>query len=153
MENSAHESSFVVLSAEDDEDYFRLLNMILSRELKVNNVQHVIDGEELVNTLTRMIDAKNSTDASWPGLVLLDLNMPKKNGLEALAEIRANPRIPWIPIVVFTVSADASDIDKCYEKGANAFITKPTDLKELIETLGSAINYWKTLKNNTPVGV
>jgi CheY-like chemotaxis protein len=149
MENSAHESSFAVLSAEDDEDYFRLLNMILSRELKVDNVKHVIDGEELVNTLTRMIESKSEA----PGLVLLDLNMPKKNGLEALAEIRANPNIPWIPIVVFTVSADPSDIDKCYENGANAFITKPTDLKELIETLGSAINFWKNLKKNTPVGV
>ncbi len=153
MLNSIHESNFIVLSAEDDEDYFHLLNMILSQELKVDTVNHVVDGDELVKSLTQPHDVNNNKNPSWPELILLDLNMPKKNGIEALTEIRANPNIPKIPIVIFTISDDPNDIQSCYEKGANAFISKPTELKDLIDTLGSAINYWKNLKKNTLVGV
>lgn len=146
-------SPFIIISAEDDEDYFHLLNMILTRELKVQKVIHVSDGEQLVQHLAKIVDSEQINGASWPGLVLLDLNMPKKNGIDALKEIRANPKIPQIPIVIFTVSGDPLDVNKCYTSGANAFITKPTELKDLIDTLGSAINYWKNLQKKTPAGV
>lgn len=133
---------FVVLSAEDDEDYFRLLKMILTRELKVENLEHVSDGDDLVNYMNKIASLKNESARIWPSIILLDLNMPKKNGLEALTEIRQNPSIPLIPVIIFTVSSDLEDIERSYKTGANAFITKPTELKDLISTLQSAINFW-----------
>lgn len=140
-----HNKPFTILSAEDDEDYFHLLKVLLTRELKVLNLLHVSDGQELTDYMAKC--EKGIDGEQWPDLVLLDLNMPKKNGLEALKEIRANGNMPLVAIVMFTISDDKKDIDDCYSFGANAFITKPTDLKTLEATLKGIIEYWKHPKN------
>ena len=122
-----------VLSAEDDEDYFSLLECILTSELGVETVLHAANGEELVNRLKKC--AENKESSHWPDLILLDLNMPKKSGLEALQEIRNNPKIPKIKIFILSVSKDAHDIEKSYSLGADSFITKPTNIMDLVGIL------------------
>ncbi len=147
MNTDFKNNSFTILSAEDDDDYFRLLNILITRELKIEKLIHAIDGEELTNYLSKC--AKENSTEKWPDLILLDLNMPRKNGLDALKEIRANNAIPLIPIVVFTISSDSKDIHEAYNFGANAFVTKPTDLPTLISTLKSVVEYWQNLKHKT----
>lgn len=144
MTDEVNDKSFTILSAEDDEDYFRLLKILLMRELKIDELIHVSDGEELTNYMSSCADANAAK--KWPDLILLDLNMPRKNGFEALQEIRANGSIPPVPVVVFTISSDNKDMVDCYHYGANAFVTKPTDLKTLISTLKSIVEYWQHLK-------
>lgn len=145
MKMEKQEKTFKILSAEDDDDYFFLLKTILLDELQLKiELEHVLDGEFLIEHLTKCHEEKQLSGRSqWPDLIFLDLNMPKKNGLEALKEIREHKLFPPIPIVVLTVSNDRTDIEKSYNFGANAFIPKPSDLMELVETLRHVVNYWQ----------
>lgn len=134
--------NYLILMAEDDADD-RLLVQDALAECGVNDaVRFVADGEELVDYLFRRGKFEKAGESPRPDLILLDLNMPRKDGREALKEIRACANLRRVPVVVFTTSRADTDIEKVYELGANSFITKPAAFDELVATIGKLTGYW-----------
>jgi CheY-like chemotaxis protein len=128
-----------ILLVEDNEDDV-LLEQEAIVEVKLVNLMHVVrDGEEAMAYLRREGKYQN---AHLPGLILLDINMPKKNGFEVLKEIKADPALMHIPIVMLTTSDNESDIVKSYAKGACSFITKPMDFDKFREVIRQFALYW-----------
>jgi len=107
-----------------------------------NDLRFVNDGEELMDYLCRKGDFKNPEDSPRPGMILLDLNMPRKDGREALREIKADPDLRSIPIVVLTTSKAEEDIVRSYDLGVNSFITKPVTFEGLVEVVKTLGKYW-----------
>jgi CheY-like chemotaxis protein len=132
----------IILMADDDPDD-RLLTREAFEENRLANALHFVgDGEELMDYLYRRGDYVDPNRSPRPGLILLDLNMPKKDGREALAEIRDDPQLRHIPIVVLTTSKAEEDILNTYNLGANSFITKPVTFEALVETMRTLAQYW-----------
>jgi two-component system response regulator len=102
----------------------------------------VEDGEQALQYLRRQPPYEN---AAFPDIVLLDLNLPKKDGREVLAEIRQDPDLTHLPVVILTTSQSESDILKSYELHANCYITKPVDLTKFREVLRALENFWFTV--------
>jgi CheY-like chemotaxis protein len=102
----------------------------------------VADGEELVDYLLRRGKYESASASPRPDLILLDLNMPRKDGREALKEIRAHQELRRVPVVVFTTSRADTDIERVYELGANSFVTKPAGFDELVATVTQLTGYW-----------
>jgi CheY-like chemotaxis protein len=132
-----------VLMADDDEDDCLMVKDAFSENVK-NGVQVncVEDGEELLDYLHRRGRFADKLRYPDPSLILLDLNMPKMGGLEALAEIRADEKLKMIPIVVLTTSDESLDIKESYTLGANSFITKPLSFEALVNIINSFSSYW-----------
>lgn len=107
-----------------------------------NDVRFVEDGEELVDYLTYRGRFTNPDDAPRPGVILLDLNMPRKDGREALREIKANAELRRIPIIVLTTSKAEIDIYRSYDLGVNSFIVKPVTFDSLVEVMHVIGRYW-----------
>jgi CheY-like chemotaxis protein len=135
--------SFTILMAEDDPDD-RFLIARAFKELGSNALLHFVkDGEELMQYLLDSGGSPAASDApSPPALLLLDLNMPKKDGREALTEIRANPNFLELPVVVWTTSSHEEDVHFCYEKGANSYVTKPHSYRDLVKVVRKIVNEW-----------
>lgn len=131
-----------ILCAEDDDDHFFLIKHAFQKISPEIHLRHVADGEELLDYLMHRGKYELPASSPAPDLIFLDLNMPKKNGLEALKEIRSQPDLRQIPIVILTISQDKEDIRNSYRLGANSFITKPTDFQELVESLRICHQYW-----------
>jgi len=128
-----------ILLVEDNEDDI-LLEQEAVAEAKLVNLMYVVrDGEEAMVYLRREGKYQN---AQLPGLILLDINMPKKNGFEVLEEIKADPALMHIPIVMLTTSDSESDIVKSYARGACSFITKPMDFDKFREVIQQFALYW-----------
>jgi CheY-like chemotaxis protein len=128
-----------ILLVEDNEDDI-LLEQEAIVEAKLVNLMYVVrDGEEAMAYLRREGKYQN---AQLPGLILLDINMPKKNGFEVLNEIKADPALMHIPVVMLTTSDSESDIVKSYAKGACSFITKPMDFDKFREVIRRFALYW-----------
>lgn len=130
-----------ILMADDDDDDFMLTQKALKESKLLNNLIRVRDGEELIDYLLGRGNYEG-TITERPGVILLDLNMPRKDGREALKEIKSNPEINDIPVVVFTTSKAEEDIYKSYKLGVNSFITKPVTFDKLISTMTSLGKYW-----------
>jgi len=128
-----------ILLAEDDPDD-RL--MATEENRLANDLQVVEDGEELMDYLHHSGKYTSAHGWSLPGLILLDLNMPKKDGREALKEIKADPHLRRIPIVVLTTSTEEEDIFRTYDLGVNSFITKPVSFGSLVEIMKTLKLYW-----------
>lgn len=131
-----------ILMADDDDDDRRSAAKAWKIARSANPIKFVNDGEELMDYLYQRGKYSNLSDWARPGLILLDLNMPRKDGREALREIKADPDLRQIPVVVLTTSQAEEDIYRTYDLGASSFITKPitfTGLIELTQVLG---NYW-----------
>jgi CheY-like chemotaxis protein len=132
-----------ILMADDDEEDCELTREALQDARLANSMKFVHDGQELVDYLRRRGRyADGSVDAPRPGVILLDLNMPKKDGREALAEIKADESLRRIPIVVLTTSKDEEDVLRTYDLGASSFITKPVTFAALVEVMASWRRYW-----------
>ncbi|MBW4690950.1 MAG: response regulator [Lyngbya sp. HA4199-MV5] len=131
----------ILLVADDNPDD-RLLIEEAWQEASSVNLQLVEDGEELMNVLHHRSKLFAADLSDVPNLILIDLNMPRKNGYEALAEIKTTPGLKKIPVVVMTTSAARSDINRSYELGASAYITKPNSFDELVELMQVLHNYW-----------
>jgi CheY-like chemotaxis protein len=132
-----------ILMADDDEEDRELARDALQDARLANDMRFVVDGQDLMDYLRREGGyADPSVDAPWPGIILLDLNMPKKDGREALAEIKADPGLHNIPIVVLTTSKDEEDVLRTYDLGANSFITKPVTFAGLVEVMRTWTRYW-----------
>lgn len=132
----------VILMADDDADDRMLTKEALDESRVLNELRFVEDGEELMDYLNRRGKYANAEDAPKPGLILLDLNMPKKDGREALREIKSHPDLRRIPVVVMTTSQAEEDIFRSYDFGASSFITKPVTFDRLVELMRALGNYW-----------
>ena len=131
----------VILMADDDEDD-RMMAKEAMEEVRLDNpLRFVEDGEELVDYLYQR-GKYTAQNAPRPGLILLDLNMPKKDGREALKEIKADADLRQIPIVVLTTSKAEEDICRTYDLGVNSFITKPVTFAGLVEVMRTLKSYW-----------
>lgn len=130
-------SGITILVADDDSDDRLMVEEVLA-DHDLRKVEFVEDGVELMEYLSHC----GSAGVPTPGLLLLDLNMPRKDGREALAEIKSNPRLSSLPVVVFTTSTAELDIDTCYRLGANSVITKPVTFERLAQVIGTLVEYW-----------
>lgn len=134
--------SMVILMADDDDDD-RLLAKDAIEECKLpSEVRFVEDGEDLMDYLQHRGRYAQGTNAPLPNLILLDLNMPKKDGREALREIKSSPELRRIPVVVLTTSKADTDIAKSYDLGANSFISKPVTFDSLVQVMKVIGSYW-----------
>lgn len=131
----------VILMADDDDDDFMLTNKALKESKLLNTLIRVHDGEELLNYLQRTGEYEG-VETVRPGVILLDLNMPRKDGREALREIKSNDELRDIPVVVFTTSKAEEDIYRSYQLGVNSFITKPVTFENLIAVMKALGKYW-----------
>ncbi|GCE51108.1 response regulator receiver domain-containing protein [Thermosporothrix hazakensis] len=134
--------SIVILMADDDEDDVMLTEKALRKGKLLNTLQSVRDGEELLDYLLRRGKYSDPDSSPRPGLILLDLNMPRKDGREALREIKSHDDLKNIPVVVFTTSKAEEDIYRSYRLGVNSFITKPVTFEKLIDVMQMLGKYW-----------
>ncbi len=131
-----------ILIAEDDEDDY-LLTMEALKEAGIDTqIKWVKDGEELMNYLEPFGTAKKKSNANFPSLVLLDLNMPRKDGREVLDEIKKNAMLRKIPVVVLTTSKAETDINHAYDLGVNSYIQKPVRFNDFVEAVKVLSHYW-----------
>jgi CheY-like chemotaxis protein len=139
-----NKSSRLVLYVEDDIDHAELVRRSLSRYARGGRIVHIGDGEAALDYLARI----DSDDVDRPGLILLDLRLPKVDGFEVLRTVKSNPRLSDIPVVILTTSSNDGDIERAYEQRANSYLVKPEDfpsLDELMRSLGSYWLYWNAL--------
>ncbi|RLT96027.1 response regulator [Ketobacter sp.] len=131
----------VILMADDDKDD-QLLTRDALEESRVSNTLVVVnDGVELMQYLRGEGPFANQ-DNPWPGLILLDLNMPRMDGREALAEIKADPRLRVIPVVILTTSKTEEDMLRGYDLGAASYLTKPVTFEGLVDLMKALGRYW-----------
>lgn len=131
-----------ILMADDDEDDRKMTKEALEEAKVANPIRFVIDGEELMDYLHHRGKYSDPESSPHPGLILLDLNMPKKDGREALREIKTDTGLRHIPIIVLTTSKAEEDILRSYKLGVNSFITKPVSFAGLVEIMKSLTKYW-----------
>jgi len=132
-----------ILLADDDEEDRELTREALQDARLANEMRFVVDGQDLMDYLRRRGRyAGDSVEAPRPGIILLDLNMPKKDGREALKEIKSDSELRRIPVIVLTTSKDEEDVFRTYDLGVNSFITKPVTFGGLVEVLSTWSRYW-----------
>ncbi len=134
--------SILVLIADDDPEDRMLIEDAFEESRLANTLQFVGDGEELLDYLYRRNDYTDPSASPRPGLILLDLNMPRKDGRETLGEIKSDPYLRQIPIVVMTTSKAEEDIFHTYDLGVNSFVTKPVTFEGLVEVVKALGRYW-----------
>ena len=132
----------VILLVDDDPDDLHMTRRALEKNGFSSDVYSVADGEELLDFLRHTGKFAPPALSPTPALILLDLNMPKMDGREALAEIKADKELHRIPVVIMTTSAAEQDILRAYELGTNSFISKPITLAELVEVTRVLGQYW-----------
>jgi CheY-like chemotaxis protein len=141
-----------ILVCDDDEDDRALTQQALEDAHITNRVRFVVDGEHLLDYLyQRGVFAGETGKAPRPGLILLDLNMPKMDGREALKVIKGDPTLRDIPVVVLTTSRLDADIVRSYQLGVNSFITKPVTFSGLVEAMGVLGRYWLEIVELPPM--
>ena len=142
--------AITILMADDDDDDFLLTKKALAESKLANVLVRVEDGEELLDYLKQRGKYENIATPR-PGMILLDLNMPRKDGRETLKEIKADSDLKDIPVVVFTTSKAEEDVFRSYQLGSNSFITKPVTFDKLVGVIASLGDYWfKTVKLPQP---
>lgn len=142
MQGRVNMTAVDILMVEDNPGDARLTQEALKESKVYNNLHHVRDGVEAMEFLRKEGGYK---DAPTPDLILLDLNLPRKDGREVLAELKAIPRLKHIPVVVLTTSEAEQDIVKSYELHANCYITKPVDLDKFVEIIHGIENFWLSI--------
>ena len=131
-----------ILLVEDNPGDVRLTMEALRQDKMRNNLHVVMDGVEALAWLRR---EDSYADAPRPDIILLDLNLPKKDGREVLEEIKTDPDLKRIPVVILTTSAAEEDILRAYEFNANCYITKPVDLEQFIKVVKAIEEFWLTV--------
>ena len=138
----AQAETVVILLAEDDPDDRLLTIRALKKHKLANAIRWVEDGEELMDYLYHRNKYAGDSAAPRPGLILLDLNMPRMDGREALQAIKADNELRRIPVVVLTTSQAERDILQSYDLGVNAFVTKPVTFDGLADAVKVLGNFW-----------
>ncbi len=131
-----------ILIAEDDPDDRLLMEEALEENRLANNLHFVEDGEQLMDYLHQRGQYTDPARSPRPSLILLDLNMPRKDGREALQEIKSDPTLRQIPIVVMTTSKAEEDILRTYDLGVSSFISKPVTFQSMVEITKALGRYW-----------
>jgi len=134
----------MILIAEDDADDRFLLQAAFDENSFGDDLQFVENGVELLDRLNGCIAAE---EIILPDFILLDLNMPKKDGREVLREIKQVPDFRKIPIIIFSTTNNRQEITRCYELGANSYITKPNSFEQLIQVVKTIRHYWLETNN------
>jgi CheY-like chemotaxis protein len=133
--------AIVILMADDDPEDVMLARDALAESRLANTLNVVADGEELLDYLYQR-GSYNEHNAPRPGLILLDLNMPRLDGREALARIKSEPSLRQIPVVVLTTSKAEEDVFRSYDLGANSYVTKPVTFDSLVNVVRGLAEYW-----------
>jgi len=123
-----------IILAEDDDGHAQLVQRNLERAGLLNGFLRVRDGQELLDCVTTRGDSHQQT-LSEAVVILLDINMPRIDGVEALRQIKANPKTHRIPVIMLTTTDDPREIDRCYELGCNVYITKPVEYEGFIDAI------------------
>ena len=131
-----------ILIADDDEEDRMLVQDAMEESKLLNPLHFVVDGQEVMDYLNHVGKFADTERHPLPGLILLDLNMPKKDGREVLKEIKSNPNLRCIPIVVLTTSKAEEDILRTYNLGVNSYITKPVTFDALVDIIKNLGKYW-----------
>lgn len=131
-----------ILIADDDMDDCQMIKDALEESRLLNQIQFVHDGEALLQHLHAKWESSKDGKTSMPGLILLDLNMPKMDGREVLIEMQKYPHLHRIPVIVLTTSQAEEDIVRSYNLGANSFITKPIEFEVLVQVMRDIGRYW-----------
>jgi CheY-like chemotaxis protein len=139
---SKYTTPITILYADDDAEDRMLVKDAWNESHVANEMVFVEDGEELMDYLQRRGKYAELAGSALPGLILLDLNMPKKDGREALKEIKSDPRLRSIPIVILTTSKAEEDIFRAYDLGVNSFIVKPVTFQSLVDLTLALNRYW-----------
>lgn len=134
--------AITILLAEDDPDDRLLTQTAMQENRLANDLRCVKDGQELMDYLRREGPYADPATSPRPGLILLDLNMPRKDGREVLAELKADPDLRRIPVVVLTTSRSEADILRSYDLGVSSFITKPVSFNNLVTAMKVFGQYW-----------
>jgi two-component system, response regulator len=134
-----------IVLVEDNPDDAGLTIRALKKQNLANNLVHLKDGEEALNFLFSQGEYKDIPLSKTPKVVLLDLKMPKVNGLEVLQKIRADERTKTIPVVVLTSSNEDPDIKECYKLGVNSYIVKPVGFDDFTKVVAELGFYWMVL--------
>ena len=134
--------SITILMADDDPEDTLLVEEALKEARLGNTLRFVEDGEELMDYLYHRGRFADLNESPRPGLILLDLNMPKKDGRDALREIKGDSLLRRIPIIVLTTSQSEEDIFRIYDLGASSFITKPVTFEGLVDVMRTLNKYW-----------
>jgi CheY-like chemotaxis protein len=133
-------SKVFILVAEDDADDRYLMQTAFREKGYSDRIEFVENGVELLRFL-ETAEVANGGPA-FPGFILLDLNMPKKDGREVLRDLKQHPIFKRIPVVVFTTTKNDAEIKRCYELGANSYVVKPTSFESLLSVVENIRNYW-----------
>lgn len=131
-----------ILIAEDDAEDRMLTTEAMNESRLVNRIDFVEDGEELMDYLNNIGKYSDPKSFPLPGLILLDLNMPRKDGREALKEIKSSPHLKKIPVIILTTSKAEEDIIRTYDLGVNSFITKPVTFNGMVNVMQAIGKYW-----------
>ena len=131
-----------ILMADDDADDRDMARDAFAESHLSNDLRFVEDGVELMDYLKYRGKYSNPANAPRPGVILLDLNMPKKDGREALTEIKSDPALQEIPIIILTTSKQEEDILRSYRLHANSYITKPVTFEALVQVVAALGKYW-----------
>ena len=131
-----------ILVADDDADDRMLIEEAFDESEIGNQIEFVKDGEELLEYLRCQGDYEGRSAERDPGIILLDLNMPRKDGRVALKEIKEDPKLCHIPVIILTTSNADEDIAKTYQLGVSSFITKPKSFDDLLNVVTVLSNYW-----------
>jgi len=139
-----------ILMADDDDDDCLLVQDALRETGQPHQLRFVRDGEELDDYLHRRGAYSNGDDAPRPDLILLDLKMPRKDGLETIRELKADPRFRAIPVVALTTSMAHDDVSRSYHLGVNSYVTKPVTFRALVHVMNMLSKYWFELVELPP---
>jgi CheY-like chemotaxis protein len=142
MSTTKDAKPITILMADDDADDRQLTREALEDARLINDMRFVEHGEELFDYLRRQGKYAPPADAPRPGLILLDLNMPRKDGRAVLKEIKQDPDLRTIPVVVLTTSKSDEDIYRSYDLGVNSYIVKPVTFEALVDVLVTLEKYW-----------
>lgn len=126
--------SYILVADDDLDDQELIKDALVDSHFDEGKIQFVDDGMQLIESLDKC--------TILPSIILLDLNMPRKGGKEALAELKKSERYRHIPVIIFTTSDSEIDIKQCYSLGSNAFMTKPSSYYDLVETMKILTQYW-----------
>ena len=141
-------TDFVVLLVEDDTDHVLLIQRAFAKANLVNPLRIVRDGDDAVAYLGGTGSYSDRTRHPLPSLILLDLKLPRKSGLEVLSWLRGEPHLKLTPVVILSSSAEMADIQRAYALGVNSYLVKPVNFGDLLEMVKSIGMYWMILNRN-----